>query len=306
MDMDKKKEQIKKDESEDNSKMNINWYPGHMVKTKKDIIEKLKLIDIVIELLDARIPLASKNPDIDGIIGTKNRIIVLNKADLANKHENQRWVEYFDKNNIPCVLMNSLDGDSMKKVVNIAYKLTEEKREKQSKSGIVNSAIKLAVVGIPNVGKSSFINRMVNKNIAKVGNRPGVTRNNAWIRIDKDIILLDTPGVLWPKFNEDIGLKLSYAGCIKDEILDIETTAYKLLTLLSKNKSYLNMLYTRYKIEEDFTFNDIMDLYDIIGKKRGALISGGNMDYLKVGNMILDDFQTGNIGRITLETVDEI
>ena len=285
---------------------NINWYPGHMLKAKKDILSQIKMIDIVVEIIDARIPISSRNPDIDNIVGDKKRIVVLNKFDLADSKENTKWIEYFKQNNVPAVLVNSIDGKGVKDVINLVYELYKEKKEKLAKKGIVNNAIKLAIVGIPNVGKSSFINKLVNKNIAKVGNRPGVTKQNQWIRVNKDILLLDTPGVLWPKFEEQTGLNLSFAGCIKDEVLDIETMGYKLLERLSKEKVYLDMIYARYKIGEEFRYNEIIELLDEIGKKRGALISGGNIDYTKVGHLLLDEFQVGKIGKITLERVEDV
>ncbi len=287
-------------------KTSINWYPGHMLKAKKDIQSQLKLIDIIIEILDARIPISSRNPDIDTIVNNKKRIVILNKADLAKESENLKWIQYFKSKNIPCVLVNSIVGNGIKQVIDIVYELNKDKKEKLAQSGIVNNAIKLAVVGIPNVGKSSFINKLVNKNIAKVGNRPGVTKQNQWIRVNKDILLLDTPGVLWPKFEENTGLNLSYAGCIKDEILDIETVVFRFLEKLKEHEDYLNMLYERYKIEKEFKYNETIELLDKIGQKRGALISGGNVDYTKIGHIILDEFQTGKIGKITLERVEDL
>ena len=292
--------------SNEQNGMNINWYPGHMLKAKKDIQSQLKLIDIVIEIIDARIPISSRNPDIDNIVEDKKRIVVLNKFDLADSKENIKWIQYFKQNNIPAVLVNSIEGKGIKDVINLVYELYKDKKEKLAQKGIVNNPIKLAVVGIPNVGKSSFINKLVNKNIAKVGNRPGVTKQNQWIRVNKDILLLDTPGVLWPKFEERIGLHLSFAGCIKDEVLDVETMGYKLIETLETNKIYLDMIYIRYKIDKDFVYNDTIELLDEIGKKRGALISGGNIDYTKVGHLLLDEFQVGKIGKITLERVEEV
>lgn len=288
------------------TKVGINWYPGHMLKAKKEIQSQLKLIDIVIEILDARIPISSRNPDIDDIVKDKKRIVILNKFDLADSEENKKWIQYFKEKDIPCVLVNSIDGKGIKDVVNLVYELNKEKKDKLAKSGIVNNAIKLVIVGIPNVGKSSFINKLVNKSIAKVGNRPGVTRQNQWIRVNKDILLLDTPGVLWPKFEENIGLSLCFAGCIKDEVIDIETIGYKLIEILCKNSKNIKMIYSRYKIEEDFIFDTIIELIDKIGQKRGALMAGGNIDYTKVGHLILDEFQTGKIGKITLERTEDI
>ncbi|MBE5820956.1 MAG: ribosome biogenesis GTPase YlqF [Clostridiales bacterium] len=285
------------------SSSSINWYPGHMVKTKRKIQETLNLIDVVVELLDARIPIASKNPDIDDLIGNKNRVIVLNKCDLANDEENKKWVKYYNNLGMKCILVDSTTGKGIKEVIEAVYELNKEKNDKLIKSGVVNKSIKLAIVGIPNVGKSSFINKLVNKNIVKVGNRPGVTTSNQWVRVNKDILLLDTPGVLWPKFEEEIGLKLCFTGCIKDEIIDIETISYDLIELLAKD--YKKMLYDRYKLE-DFEYEETMELLDKIAQKRGCIISGGRIDYTKLGHLILDEFQVGKIGKITLEKVDEI
>lgn len=282
----------------------INWYPGHMVKAKREVEQTLKLIDIVIELLDSRIPISSKNPDIDKLIANKKRIVVLNKCDLSNEEENIKWINYYNSIGINAVLVDSLTGFGMKKLIDLIYKLNEENNQKNIEKGILGKSIRIAVLGIPNVGKSSFINKFVKKGIAKVGNRPGVTKSNQWIRINKDIILLDTPGMLWPKFEEKIGLNLSFTGCIKEEIMDIETISYLLLERLSKQ--YRNMIYKRYKIEPEFTFNDTTELLDKIGQKRGCIMSGGRIDYNKLGHIILDEFQLGKIGKITLERVEDI
>ena len=286
------------------SKVVINWYPGHMVKAKREVEQTLKLIDIVIELLDSRIPISSKNPDIDKLIANKKRIVVLNKCDLSNEEENIKWINYYNSIGINAVLVDSLTGFGMKKLIDLIYKLNEENNQKNIEKGILGKSIRIAVLGIPNVGKSSFINKFVKKGIAKVGNRPGVTKSNQWIRINKDIILLDTPGMLWPKFEEKIGLNLSFTGCIKEEIMDIETISYLLLERLSKH--YKDMIYERYKIEPEFTFNDTTELLDKIGQKRGCIMSGGRIDYNKLGHIILDEFQLGKIGKITLERVEDI
>lgn len=292
----------KNNNNEKLTKVGINWYPGHMVKTKREIKETLKLIDIVIELIDARVPISSTNPDIPDLVENKQRIIVLNKCDLANDKENEKWVKYYNSQGMKCILVDSITGKGIKQVIDTVYELNKDKADKLLKSGVVNNAIKLAIVGIPNVGKSSFINRLVNKAITKVGNRPGVTRSNQWVRVNKDIILLDTPGVLWPKFEEEIGIHLCFAGCIKDEIIDIETISYKLLEKLSSE--YKEMLYQRYKLDNDFVYNDTMELLDKIATKRGCILSGGRIDYTKIGHILLDEFQTGKIGKITLEKVN--
>lgn len=282
--------------------MNINWYPGHMVKAKRKIQETLNLIDTVVELVDARAPLSTKNPDVDELIGNKPKIIVLNKCDLADDRCTKEWVEYYKSIGIKSILVNSITGQGMKELLSAVYEVNKEKTEKNISNGVVGKAIRLAILGIPNVGKSSFINKFVNKSITKIGNRPGVTTSNQWVRINEDVLLLDTPGVLWPKFEEEIGLKLCFIGAIKDEIIDIESVAYKLIEVVSIN--YKKNIYDRYKIEESFEFTQTIELLDKIAQKRGCILSGNRIDYNKVGNIILDEFQTGKLGKITLERVN--
>lgn len=288
---------------------NINWYPGHMLKTKKQIIEDLKLIDVIIEILDARIPLASQNPDIKQITANKKKIIVLNKSDLANEVETKKWIEFFKKLEITAIATDSNLGKGIKETLKLVQDIMQEELEKATMKGIKNKNIRIMICGIPNVGKSSFINRMINKKSAEVGNRPGVTKQKQWVRISTNIELLDTPGVLWPKFeNQDISLKLAYTGTIKDELLDKTEIAYNLLKYLEKNNK--KELFERYKltdqeinsiISED---DDTIKLMNLIAKKRGAIISGGEIDYERTSAIILNDFRTGKIGRITLEKVD--
>ena len=287
----------------------INWYPGHMLKTKKQIIEDLKLIDVIIEILDARIPLASQNPDIKQITANKKKIIVLNKSDLANEVETKKWIEFFKKLEITAIATDSNLGKGIKETLKLVQDIMQEELEKATMKGIKNKNIRIMICGIPNVGKSSFINRMINKKSAEVGNRPGVTKQKQWVRISTNIELLDTPGVLWPKFeNQDISLKLAYTGTIKDELLDKTEIAYNLLKYLEKNNK--KELFERYKltdqeinsiISEDY---DTIKLMNLIAKKRGAIISGGEIDYERTSAIILNDFRTGKIGRITLEKVD--
>lgn len=287
----------------------INWYPGHMLKTKKQIIEDLKLIDVIIEILDARIPLASQNPDIKQITANKKKIIVLNKSDLANEAETKKWIEFFKNQGIIAIATDSNLGKGVKETLKLVQEVMQEELEKASMKGIKNKNIRIMICGIPNVGKSSFINRMINRKSAEVGNRPGVTKQKQWVRISTNIELLDTPGVLWPKFeNQDISLKLAYTGTIKDELLDKTEIAYNLLKYLEKNNK--KELFERYKltdqeinsiISED---DDTIKLMNLIAKKRGAIISGGEIDYERTSAIILNDFRTGKIGRITLEKVD--
>lgn len=291
------------------NKTNINWYPGHMAKTKRQILDDLKLVDVVIELLDARIPKSSQNPDIAELINNKKRIIVLNKSDLADSNETQKWIKYFQKQNIPAIEVESNQGKGTNQVSAMIEKLMKEELEIQNSKGRIRKTIRVMIVGIPNVGKSSFINRISKKTTMIVGNKPGVTRQKQWIRIGNQIELLDTPGVLWPKFeSEKVGLNLAYTGSIKDEVIDKTEVAYYLVQYLDKN--YPQKLYEKYKIsnEEIENIQDepqyYLELMELIGRKRGALISGGNIDEEKVANIVLDDFRSGKIGKITLERVE--
>lgn len=292
--------------------MNINWYPGHMAKTKKQIIEDLKLIDVVIELLDARIPIASQNPDLREIVGDKKKIIVLNKCDLADEKENKKWVTYFEKEGIKAVLTDANSGYGIQEVTRGIENIMKEDLQKEAQKGRIGRQIRVMILGIPNVGKSSFINRVSKKTSAGVGNKPGVTRQKQWIRLQSNIELLDTPGVLWPKFdNQEVALNLSYIGTIKDEILDKTEIAFFLLKFLLQN--YKANLLERYKLKDveiqsimenvQNPNEQIMEVLYLIGKKRGAIVSGGNVDEEKVSNILLDDFRTGKLGRISLEKV---
>lgn len=292
--------------------MNINWYPGHMLKTKKQIMEDLKLIDIVIEILDARIPISSRNPDMQKIIQNKKRIVILNKSDLAEEKETTKWVEYYKKNDIKAIVADSNLGKGIKETLKQIEKIMEEDMQKAAAKGRIKKNIRVMILGIPNVGKSSFINRLCNKKSTVVGNRPGVTRQKQWVRISNNIELLDTPGVLWPKFeDEKVALNLSFTGSIKDEILETVEVAFSLLTYLYNN--YKSNLMERYKITEndieDIKSEDeneeIYNLMKLIGKRRGAVISGGEVDDEKTANILLNDFRSGKLGRITLEKVYE-
>ena len=287
---------------------NINWYPGHMAKTKKEIINSMQIIDIVIEILDARIPLASRNPDIQNITKNKKKIILLNKIDLADEIQTQKWKEYFSKEANCCLLTDSNSGKGINQVLKKIEELMEEDKKKAALRGRINKTTRVMILGIPNVGKSSFINRVAKKNKLEVANRPGVTRKNQWIRIGQNQELLDTPGVLWPKFgSEEVSLNLAFTGTIKDDILQITEIAYELLKRLEN--SYKTNLFERYKIADE-EWNEIKDLQNpiyelmkLIARKRGALISGGKEDIEKVSRIILDDFRSGRIGKITLEEV---
>lgn len=293
------------------SKTNINWYPGHMAKTRRQIIEDLKIVDIVIELLDARIPISSQNPDIAEIIKEKKKIVVLNKCDLADEKENQKWLAYFENKNIPAVLVDSNSGKGIDNVVKKIEKVMEEEKEKQAEKGRVGRKIRAMILGIPNVGKSSFINRISKRTTAEVGNKPGVTKKKQWIRINEKVELLDTPGVLWPKFeSEDVALKLAFTGTIKEDVLERTEVAYSLVKFLLENA--IENLCNRYELTNEYIEEVLnkdnpenFNIYEImleIGRKRGCVISGGNIDEEKTAKIILDEFKNGKLGRITLES----
>lgn len=303
---------IKNNDTKSFPNVSINWYPGHMLKTKKQIMEDIKLIDVVIEILDARIPISSRNPDIQKIIANKKRVVILNKSDLAEEKETSRWVEYYKKNGIKAIVADSNQGKGIKESLKQIENIMEEDMEKAASKGRIKKNIRVMILGIPNVGKSSYINRLCNKKTTVVGNRPGVTRQKQWVRIGNNIELLDTPGVLWPKFeDEKVALNLSYTGSIKDEVLQTIEIGFNLLTYLHKN--YKSNLINRYNLtDEDFENiksedenEEIYNLLKLIGKKRGAVISGGNIDEDKTAMLILNDFRSGKLGRITLEKVYE-
>lgn len=289
---------------------NINWFPGHMAKTRKQITEDLKLVDVVIEILDARIPISSQNPEIKKITQNKKKVVVLNKSDLSDENENKRWMEYFIKQGNRVVLVDSNTGKGVNDVIKQIQIAMAEEMKKLSEKGRIGRKIRVMIVGIPNVGKSSFINRITKRNSAEVGNKPGVTRQKQWIRINDEVELMDTPGVLWPKFeSEEVALNLAFTGTIKDDILQITEIAYCLTKFLLKN--YKNNLLDRYSLDEN-VIDDILDqaqeenqnIYEImqlIGKRRGAIVAGGNIDDEKTSKIILDDFRCGKIGKISLE-----
>ena len=286
------------------NKTNINWYPGHMAKTKKQIIQDLKLIDVVIEVLDARLPKSSHNPDLEDILKNKKRVVLLNKSDLAEEKENKKWIKYFEKNNIPAVLVDCNQGKGMRETLDKIRVIMQEDLKKDAQKGKVGRVIRVLVLGIPNVGKSSYINRLTKKVSAKVGNKPGVTRQKQWIRLDNTIELLDTPGVLWPKLdNENTALYLAFTGTIKEDILERTDIAYNLLKYLLKE--YPENVNNRYNIELEEANDEVLAYMEAIGKKRGALLSGGRIDYEKTAGIILEDFRSGKLGRISLEKVEE-
>lgn len=279
--------------------MAINWFPGHMRKTQREIKENLKLVDAVIEIRDARIPRSSANPDIDTLLQGKPRIILLNKSDLTDAKTTKEWIKYLTKDDIRVLEVNCLKGDGLNAIKPALLELLKEKHDRLKAKGMVKITTRVMVVGIPNVGKSTFINKMARNNIAKTGDRPGVTKSKQWIKTSIGIELLDTPGVLWPKFEDDnTALNLAFTGAIKDEIMDIEGLALKLVDHLQS--TYEKELKERYKLLE--VFENPLDTLDAIGKKRGTLISGGQIDYNRLAVILLDEFRGGKIGRISLES----
>ena len=283
--------------------MNINWYPGHMKKTKETIKKSLSMVDIVYEVIDARIPYSSRNPDMDEIIGNKPRLIIMAKKDLADEKANELWDIYFKQKGIPSINVDNLKNEGIEDIVKMSYKLTEEKIKALEKKGIKNRPIRVMIIGIPNVGKSTLINSLTKRKGAKVGNKPGVTKTNQWIKIKGNLELLDTPGILWPKFEDkDIALNLAFTGAIKDELLDLETLALELVKKL--NSISPDFLTNRYNIinTKKSAYDTIME----IGKKRGCIVKGGEVDFLKTSNIILDEFRRGYLGKITLELPEKI
>ena len=317
MDMHSKREMRKNKKMNEDTKSlpstSINWFPGHMANTRRQIKEDLKLVDVIVEILDARIPISSQNPEIQEIIKNKKKIIILNKSDLSDEKDNKKWINYFTKKGSRVVLANSNTGKGVDEVIRQIQKAMQNEIDEYKEKGRIGRKIRVMVVGIPNVGKSSFINRIAKKNSAGVANRPGVTKQKQWIRINENIELMDTPGVLWPKFkSEEVALNLAFTGTIKDDILEITEIAYQLTKFLLKE--YKSNLLERYSLDEN-EVNEILqqeqaenqNIYEVmqlIGRKRGAIISGGNVDDEKTSRIILDDFRTGKLGKISLEKIN--
>lgn len=277
--------------------MNIQWYPGHMAKTRRLIQESLKMIDIVIEILDARIPKSSSNPDMYEICGGKPRVVILNKCDLAEDSITEEWIRYYKKNGIGALEIDSISGKNLSKVYSIARETVKDKFERKASRGIVGQPVRAMVAGIPNVGKSSFINKISSRYAAVTGDKPGVTRSKQWIKVNKDFELMDTPGILWPKFDDEaVALNLAFTRAIKDEILDTEELAFKFIQKISTIKP--SALTSRYKIElKDEPYETLLE----IGRRRGCILSGGEIDSLRASTIVLDDFRTGRLGKISLE-----
>ncbi len=281
--------------------MVLQWFPGHMAKTRRLITDSLKLVDVVVELVDARLPLSSRNPEIDKIVGQRPRVLVLNKCDIADSQENEKWIKYFETKGIAAILMDSQSGKGLKNLDTAIDRVLAEKFERERLKGMQRRTVKMMVVGIPNVGKSSFINRLSGRAATKVGDRPGVTTAKQWIKVAGKYEILDTPGILWPKFEDpEVAKRIAYTGGIKDEIMDVEELAFYLIGYLRNN--YPDMLKERFKLTEELDQFEDFDIVELIGKKRGCIVSGGNVDTLRAANLILDDFRAAKIGKISLET----
>ena len=279
--------------------MNIQWYPGHMTKTKRMMAENISLVDIVIELLDARIPLSSKNPNIDEIAKNKLRIVLMNKSDLADPKVTEKWVKYFEELGHKVILTDSVSGKGLSQITETARELMKEKIERLKARGRIFVPIRAMIVGIPNVGKSTLINKYVGKSTTKTGDKPGVTKGKQWVKIKKDFELLDTPGILWPKFDdENVGLNLAFTGAINDQIIDTYTLSSKLIEKLLQIRP--ECLEERYKIDIDMQMNP-EEILEKIGQSRGFKIKGGEIDLERTAIIILDEFRGLKLGRISLE-----
>ena len=277
--------------------MHFQWYPGHMTKAKRMMQENIKLIDLVIELVDARIPMSSRNPDIDELGKQKARLILLNKSDLAEDRQNELWAEYFKGKGYSVVKVNSKKGGGINSIQGVIQEACREKIERDRKRGILNRPVRAMVVGIPNVGKSTFINALAGKACAKTGNKPGVTKGKQWIRLNKNVELLDTPGILWPKFeDQSVGLKLAMIGSIKDEILNTEELAGEIIRFMTEH--YQGTLSEKYDIEE---ISDVYVCLSRIAESKHCLLRGSELDTAKAAMMVVDDFRNGRLGKITLE-----
>lgn len=282
---------------------NIQWFPGHMTKTKRKIQASLKLVDIVAEIIDARIPVSSHNPDLDKLIQGKPRIVLMNKCDMADRAQTYRWVEYYRKKNTVAIPVDCKTGKGLNRFIPTVRDVLSDKIEKWEAKGMRNRSIHIMVVGIPNVGKSSFINKMAKKDSARVEDRPGVTRGNQWFSIGQGMELLDTPGVLWPKFDDpEVGEKLAFTGAVKDQVMDTELLAFRLLEVMCRFPT--QQFIERFKLQNvDLESVEAYDLLELIARKRGMLMSGGRVDTERASVMILDEYRSAKLGKITLECV---
>lgn len=282
--------------------MTIQWFPGHMAKARREVTEKLKLVDIIFELVDARLPLSSRNPMIDEVVGQKIRLLILNKADMADDFQTKKWIQYFEKEGHRAIAINSFEGKGLQLVTKAAAELLEEKWERMRSRGIKPRAIRAMIVGIPNVGKSTLINRLAKKNLAKTGNTPGVTKAQQWIKVGKELELLDTPGILWPKFeDQSVGYKLALTGAIKDTITNMEDLAVYGLRFLAEH--YPKRMEERYRLTE--VDEDLVQTFDHIGKLRRTFAGGGEIDYDQVAELVVRDIRGEHLGKLTFDFVEE-
>ncbi|MCH6267104.1 MULTISPECIES: ribosome biogenesis GTPase YlqF [Neobacillus] len=278
--------------------MTIQWFPGHMAKARREVTEKLKLVDIIFELVDARIPYSSRNPMIDEIIQHKPRLVLLNKADMADKYITKEWIAFFAKKGVKAIAINSQAGEGMKEIANAAQEILKEKFDRMRAKGVKPRAIRAMIVGIPNAGKSTLINRLAKKNIAKTGNTPGVTKSQQWIKVGKEMELLDTPGILWPKFeDQEVGMKLAITGAIKDTLLNLQDLTVYALDFLERE--YPERLMERYKFTD--IPDDVVLKFDHIGKLRGCLMGGGMVDYDKVAELVIRETRSEKFGPLSFE-----
>lgn len=283
----------------DSQKQTVQWFPGHMAKTRRLIKESLPFVDLVTEIVDARIPMSSSNPELKEMIGSKPRIVLLNKCDVADEETTAKWVEYYKKNGMYALPVDCRSGKGLNAYLPLVREVLKDKIKRNTEKGMVGKPLRVMVVGIPNTGKSSFINKMAGRNRAKVADKPGVTRSNSWFAVGSGIELLDTPGVLWPKFEDKaVGDKLAFIGSVKDDVIDIESLAMRLIGVLKNG--YSDRLTQRFKIT-DFADKEDYEILEMIGRKRGMLISGGEIDYERASVMILDEYRGGKLGRISLD-----
>ena len=286
--------------------VDIQWFPGHMAKTRRLMKENLPLVDVVVEITDARVPFSSRNPEMKSLVGSKPRVVILNKCDTADESITQEWIEHYKSKGINAIATDCRSGRGLNKLAPVVREVLKNELEKRARKGMEGKPIRMMIVGIPNVGKSSFINRIAGGKRAKVEDRPGVTRGKQWVTLDKGIDMLDMPGVLWPKFEDKtVGEHLAFTGAVKDDILDIETLAARLADVL--NHEAHKQLCERYKLTDEETFEiEPFALLELIGAKRGMKISGGEIDTERAASMLLDEFRGGKIGCITLERPNEL
>ena len=283
----------------DSQKQTVQWFPGHMAKTRRLIKESLPFVDLVTEIVDARIPMSSSNPELKEMIGNKPRIVLLNKCDVADEKTTAKWVEYYKKNGMYALPVDCRSGKGLNAYLPLVRNVLKDKIKRNEEKGMVGKPLRVMVVGIPNTGKSSFINKMAGRNRAKVADKPGVTRSNSWFAVGSGIELLDTPGVLWPKFDDkSVGDKLAFIGSVKDEVIDIESLAMRLINVLKNG--YADRLTERFKIT-GFEDKEDYEILEMIGRKRGMLISGGEIDYERASVMLLDEYRGGKLGRLSLD-----